>query len=192
MKISALLTSLLVTTFMSGCDTGGTSGQGTTPVSTKAVEESTAEKVVSKPQDAPDSVMTSEKSATEAMHESSFALTPQKVADEIAVPKYESDSAPILSGMTEVATPENVQGLIDTAMGYISGNKLDLAGSVLEKLKGMKGALPESLQSQIDNLESLLASAQAMSTDIPTGSVMPMPAKMPLAMPKSSLPILGM
>ena len=66
----------------------------------------------------------------------------------------------------ETLVVDEAMSLIEEVKEYQASNDLHLAGQTLEKLAGMRSMLPESLQSQIDSLQSLLTTQKAaVSTD---------------------------
>jgi len=61
----------------------------------------------------------------------------------------------------ETLAVDQAMSLVEEVKEYLANNDFDLAGQTLEKLAGMKSMLPESLQSQIDSLQSLLTTQKA-------------------------------
>lgn len=56
---------------------------------------------------------------------------------------------------------EEANSIMEQVREALANNDFDLARILLEKLAGMKSMLPESVQSQIDSLQSMLSTQQA-------------------------------
>lgn len=68
--------------------------------------------------------------------------------------------------------------LLERAEEYLSEGKTSLAAATLEQLQAIRGSLPESLQSQVDRLESALAAqtAETAPVEVPA-AVEPLPVE---------------
>ncbi|TNF98958.1 MAG: hypothetical protein EP297_06810 [Gammaproteobacteria bacterium] len=88
-------------------------------------------------------------------------MEPVKAAvEEVAADKSE------MASEAESSMMDEAKSLIEKVKEYLANNDFDLAGQTLEKLAGMKSMLPESLQSQIDSLQSMLATQQAAESAV--------------------------
>ncbi len=120
-----------------GCDSDTGAKKAATPPATDSTPASTAmpEKVEEK---------------TKSMMESAV-----KAVEDMTGDKSEATSEADSSAM------DKAKSLIEQVKEYLENNNFDLAGQTLEKLAGMKSMLPESLQSQIDSLQSMLDTQKA-------------------------------
>jgi len=120
---------------------------------------------------------TMKETVKQAMQETEGKSTMARMQDAV-----ESTVASGKASMSEMTLPAAGKAgeLIEQAMQYVKDNKMDMAESVMEKLRAMKDSLPESVLAQMDKLEGLLGAKDAMQ------------AVMPADTPKVSLPGAGM
>lgn len=80
-----------------------------------------------------------------------------------AVTAAKEESAEIAESASEItdAAVQKAQSLIEQATQYINEGRLDLGEEIMTQLANLRDSLPESLQTQIDNLQGLFTSKQS-------------------------------
>lgn len=80
-----------------------------------------------------------------------------------AVTAVKEESAEIAESASEItdAAVQKAQSLIEQATQYINEGRLDLGEEIMTQLANLRDSLPESLQTQIDNLQGLFTTKQS-------------------------------
>ncbi|WP_295608863.1 hypothetical protein [uncultured Lamprocystis sp.] len=107
-----------------------------------------------------DRAMVFAKDATKTITEQATGAT----ADQV---RALADSAGIRGTALAEATTAQAQELIDQAKSFIAKDRPDLAAGVMDKLRLVKAALPESLGAEIDRLDAML---KGLAKQQPTAS----------------------
>lgn len=101
-------------------------------------------------------------SSTQAVSDQSTTEAAKEMVDStVTAVKEESANIAESASATTDAALQKAQSLIDQATQYLNEGSLDLAEGVMGQLSSLRDSLPESLQTQIDNLQSLFATKQS-------------------------------
>lgn len=143
MKKQILVTSIVLTTALIwGCDKG--------PSSTQEVSDNSTTEAAKE---------VSDNSTTEAVKEMTDSAKDMTSSAVTAVKEESAELAESASEMAATAVQEAEQ-LIGQATQYINEGNLDLAETIMTQLASLRDSLPESIQTQIDNLQSLFTAKQ--------------------------------